>query len=155
MADTAAATDLLVCRESRNLPSQALRPGDEFLWDRRFQVALDARTPVETATVGALGAGGWSQIRARCPQSLPSQIRDVLPALWQGGQVISAPLLGFGGEQAGFSVKFSAILTLVPEPFAVVSPGETPIFREINPASGLRTPASSRDGGDIEAIASS
>ena len=155
IADTDTATDLLVCRESRNLPSQALRPGDELLWDRRFRVALDARTPVENATVGALAVDGWSQIRAGCPQSMPSQIRDVLPALWRGGQVISAPLLGFGGEHVGFSVKFSATLTLVPEPFAVVSPGETPIFRGINPAGGLRTAESPQDGGDFQANASS
>ena len=155
MADTDTATNLLICRESRNLPSQALHPGGELLWDRRFQVALDARTPVENATVEALGAHGWSQIRAACPQSLPSQIRDVLPALWRGGQVVSAPLLGVGSEQIGFSVKFSATLTLVPEPFAVVSPGETPIFREIDPASGLRTAASPQDAAEGQAIANS
>ena len=127
-----AGSRLLVCREPRNLPSAPLRPGTGLLWDRRFRVTLDDRAAVQDTRVAALGAAGWRQIRTGADARLGARLRHSIPVLWQHGRVVSAPSLGVQEPNAGFAVRFSPALALLPTPFAVVSPAETPIFRKEN-----------------------
>ncbi len=132
LLDPQGTSELLICRESRNLPSAPLPAGSDFLWDRRFQVTLDAHTMVASPRIGPLGAAGWRQIRPENGRNLAPAVRKTLPVLWQGDRVVSGPILGLEAPDAGFSTRFSSVQALLPIPFAVVSRAEIPIFTKVN-----------------------
>jgi len=82
---------LLICRENRDLePSKPLVPGGRVVWDGRF-VVLAAPDCPPGATVGALGADGWMQVRNIRPMTVSASVRAGLPAVWIGGKVVSLP----------------------------------------------------------------
>jgi tRNA(Ile)-lysidine synthase len=166
---------ILVCREPRNLPNLPIEPGAQFTWDRRFLVALEPGPkldgqggmtvgplgpftvgplgpftvgPLGPFTVGPLGPMGWKQIRDRARSALPTRMCYAVPALFHQDQVISAPTLGVLGDMGGFTTQFSPTLSLLPTPFGVVSPDETPIFRETKSAKASETPVPAEIGGD-------
>jgi hypothetical protein len=126
-----------------------IEAGSQFTWDRRFLVALDPGSKLDGMTVGPLGHKGWKQIRDRARSALPTQMCYAVPALFHQDQVISAPNLRVPREMSGFAAQFSPALSLLPDPFAVVSPDETPIFRETKSAKALETPAPAESGGGI------
>ena len=143
---------ILICREPRNLPIVPIEAGSQFTWDRRFLVALDPGSNLDGVTVGPLGHKGWRQIRDRAGFALPTfptQMCYAVPALFHQDQVISAPNLGVPGKMSGFAAQFSPTLSLLPHPFAVVSPDETPIFRETKSAKTLETSVLAEFGGDF------
>jgi len=140
---------ILICREPRNLPTVPIEAGSQFTWDRRFLVALDPGSKLDGMTVGPLGRKGWKQIRDRARSALPTQMCYAVPALFHQDQVISAPNLRVPRDMSGFAAQFSPALSLLPDPFAVVSPDETPIFRETKSAKALETPAPAESGGGI------
>jgi len=120
---------VLVGRELRAVAAPAtLAPGAEMLWDGRFLLRLPrASAPV---TVGALGRGGWAEIRRAWPDSddtdIPAAVIPTLPALRKGeGQMIAPHLPGGrnAAETASFgSVKmaFAPVQALFAAPFPVV-----------------------------------
>lgn len=118
---------VLVCRESRgNLPILDVRRGRPALWDGRFEVEVSAGGDdgERGLQVRALGRRGWEMIVAEGhlarKTDIPGPARLVLPALWRGGTLLTAPGLE---ERAVTGTKLSAsfrpIQPFVPSYFAV------------------------------------
>jgi hypothetical protein len=103
-------------------------------------------------TVGPLGHKGWGQVRDRVKSAhptIPTQLCYAVPALFHQERVISAPNLEVPSEMGRFTAQFSPTLSLFPHPFAVVSSGETPIFREAKLAKDYETPVLAEFGTKI------
>ena len=85
---------ILVGREPGRLKglSCAVRPGQVFLWDRRFFVAIP-KWCRETDRIAPLGFGGAAQTVAHPPRSW---VPEAWPALWRGREVLAVP--GFSGD---------------------------------------------------------
>ncbi|MCZ4354281.1 tRNA lysidine(34) synthetase TilS [Roseovarius aestuarii] len=101
--------DLRVAREYAALADVVAHP--EAIWDGRWQLTnlSGANHPVD-ATIGALGPKG----RITCPDwrsgGLPRHSIEASPALWQRGELLSAPV-------AGYSNGWSARLCRRPDDF--------------------------------------
>lgn len=88
--------DMLVVREE-NAVEGRIPVAENKLWDRRFVVS---GIPSESLEIGALGKDGLSVLRKNTPlpsklASLPFKVKRVLPALWQGGNLLAVPHLGY------------------------------------------------------------
>lgn len=109
-------TDVVrVIRELRHIDRMALKAGAGVLWDGRFDVRLRKRRGVDAdgLSVAAMGRAGWSDIRRQIrenerrnfndtpPPILPSRVRQTLPALWRGADLLAVPHLGFAREATG------------------------------------------------------
>jgi hypothetical protein len=71
------------------------------LWDRRFVVS--GFSGVE---IGGLGEEGLSILRKqthslRRIEDLPFKVKKVLPALWQGGNLVAVPHVSYLSPEAG------------------------------------------------------
>ncbi len=100
----------LVCREARNLPAPiAAVAGKEWVWDRRFVIALAVagESAPAAARVTRLGRDGWRRVVADRPAirsvSLPVPVRISLPALWDDAGVCAVPHLGYQRVATGAS----------------------------------------------------
>jgi len=143
---------VLIFREPRNLPTVPIVAGSKFTWDRRFVVALEPGSKSDGMTVGPLGHKGWGQVRDRAKSAhptIPTQLCYAVPALFHQERVISAPNLEVPSEMGRFTAQFSPTLSLFPYPFAVVSSGKTPIFREAKLAKDYETPVLAEFGTKI------
>lgn len=89
--------DLMIWRESgrMNAPDLAIAPGHYGDWDNgRFRVHVLEEAPAPV-TVRALGEDGWREIKRRVPAlsswKLPPGAQETLPAIWQGGHLVTVP----------------------------------------------------------------
>lgn len=94
-----AGTGILICAEPARTSAMPLpRPVSDALWGRRFRVAVRSAEG-GGLRLGALGAGGWSEIVQAEPQlrahPVPHPARLALPALRSRGRIVSVPQLGF------------------------------------------------------------
>lgn len=102
---------ILLTREEAALakddPKTAIEPGTSQLWDRRFLITLPrtARAPVEAAKLGAAGLKAVGA-KAALPPVEPRRIAAALPALWRGGRLVAAPLIGYAGDEPAISARF-------------------------------------------------
>ena len=91
---------ILVVREPARTDEKSVRAGETLHWDHRFtlRVHQGARARRGSLTVGALGAAGWTEVRAAEPalaNAIPAPARHGLPALRDGLGTISVPQLGY------------------------------------------------------------
>jgi tRNA(Ile)-lysidine synthase len=102
----AAGGRILVLRECRGLPApMPIAPRDAFGWDARFVLSLRAclDPPPASLSIQALSAAGPRQVaalnRAQAttarPRRIPGPHLPTLPALFDGGEVVAVPHLGF------------------------------------------------------------
>lgn len=90
---------ILVYREASAVEQPVSLPSDtRHLWDNRFYVTWQARTP-GTLTLRTLGPDGLAQVKARAPDLLrhapPARILHTLPSLWRLEECVSAPHIGY------------------------------------------------------------
>jgi len=109
---------LLVCRESRGLPTPVVvASGDRLVWDGRFAVgfAVAGGQSAKETRLLPLGAAGWSEVVGARPElrrhPVPRQARLSLPALADGEGILNVPHLAYrraGGdaEEVGFVAAF-------------------------------------------------
>ena len=104
--------EILIAREEAAVAPIAVRlsAGKVQIWDGRFRVSLKGGTG-HAFTVEALGAKGLAQAgpAVQLPPVEPRLIAKTTPALWTGGRVIIAPLLGYCADEfvrTQFSVAF-------------------------------------------------
>ena len=109
------ALEFLICREARWLPGPLpVGEGMELNWDNRFRLRLQARKDVsyQDTSLQPLGREGWRQLLDQAPEirhrTLPAPVETTLPALVDGGGVISVPQLNYhrnnrGREAPGFA----------------------------------------------------
>ena len=120
---------LLVAREAKAAAARAVRPGESLLWDRRFEVRLDRRTPTPAGglVLGPLGEAGWAEAAAARPAlrdlPLPAPARLALPALFDGRGLLEVPLLSYLREPESRPwlrlCRFAPPNTLAPARFTV------------------------------------
>lgn len=104
----AGAGSILICRETRGLPSPAaLRPGEPVRWDGRFDLAVEGTS--RPLRVAPLGRDGWARVVAADPSLRASRIpypaRLTLPMLLDDDGPLAVPFVGYRRESgAGFGV---------------------------------------------------
>ena len=118
-----------VCREPARIGSPInLVAGVRQVWDSRFLVSV-TKNLGEQARLDALTARGWKQIIATDPQlrmtPMPYAARTVLPAVWQGEQVVAVPHLAYVraetlAHSAGLRLKWLPQQAVAPAPFGKV-----------------------------------
>jgi len=102
---------LLVTRElaaAEKAPPLSLSVGEEGLWDRRFELRLDAAPRGSgRLEIRALGVAGVAALRQAkmLPSSLPKSALPSLPGLWEGGRLVAAPHLGWLEKGFQLTVK--------------------------------------------------
>ena len=89
---------LLVVREAKAAASRAVRPGEAFIWDGRFEVRLGGgAAPRGGLRLGPLGEDGWARAAAAEPAlrdaALPGPARFALPALFDRHGLLESPHL--------------------------------------------------------------
>jgi tRNA(Ile)-lysidine synthase len=86
--------DILIAREASAVERHR-RIVEGMLWDGRFR--LSGFPPGESCDIGAVGEAGLSELRKNIkpPENLPFKVKRVLPALWQGGNLLAVPHLGY------------------------------------------------------------
>lgn len=78
-----------------------LRCPVEGLWDQRWQLIPPPETPLRGLEIGALGEAGLAEIPEWRASARPRQSLMASPAVWQGNQLVAAPLAGLcNGWQA-------------------------------------------------------
>lgn len=86
---------VLICREAAAV-GEAVPATDGALWDGRFMLAADCG---QDARMSGLGPGGWAQIKARGSnfgtKTLPSEVRNAIPAIWRLEEVTDVPHLHY------------------------------------------------------------
>ncbi len=102
-----AGTDILICREARNLPAALdLSPGDRLTWDGRFEIA--AGPMAAGARLRPLGDAGWRRLSsdgyAGPLVRMPHPVRLTLPAVEAAAGIF--PLLPSAPEETGYTVRF-------------------------------------------------
>lgn len=89
---------LYILREARGVMGpMAFDTPEGQIWDRRWRISGPARPGAE---IRALGAAGYPQ----CPDARRFGLREALvvtPAIWQGDQLLAAPLAGLYGPADG------------------------------------------------------
>lgn len=92
--------DILLTREAAAV--QARAPLQKArIWDGRFILSgFGADSMLEPFEVGTLGENGLSELRkniafAKKLESMPAKVKRVLPALWQGGNLLAVPSLSY------------------------------------------------------------
>lgn len=122
------AKGVIVVRELSAIgPEIILAPGEDRLWDNRFQVRLGTagnkggRGPYTVRAVGSEGLRRW---RNALPANLPPRIVcHAMPGLWQGGHLIAAPQMGLVDPASqgvvAFETRFAPRHVLLPECMAV------------------------------------
>ncbi|HYG87313.1 MAG TPA: tRNA lysidine(34) synthetase TilS [Azospirillum sp.] len=116
---------LLVVREPGSADERlTLPPGGEVWWDRRFRVRLGADAP-GPLTVARLGAEGWRSALAEpnmgsdlARLALPEPVRTALPALWDGGALVTIP--GAAAASVSAEARFAPAYPLAGPAFPVV-----------------------------------
>ena len=118
-----------VCREPARVgPPVRLIAGATVVWDNRFSVSV-TKNLGKASQLDALTASGWDQIVALDPQlrssAMPYAARLVLPAVWQAGEVVAVPHLGYvhrGGSALtiGLRLKWLPPLAVAPALFGKV-----------------------------------
>lgn len=119
---TSTAGVVRVVRENRHIEPIALKPGVAALWDGRFEVHVKKGRDVaaKDLSVAPLGRAGYAEIKRQASENknnsdgkgalpaLPARIRQTLPALWRGDELLGAPHLGFAKGAAGraFQAEF-------------------------------------------------
>lgn len=94
-------TQILVCREARHLPeAMKLSPGDRFLWDGRFTIAVPRS--MRGLTLAPLGRHRPDGVST----AIPAAAWPALPAVWRNGSLLAVPALGWGNLPPGLSVTF-------------------------------------------------
>lgn len=95
-------SDVLICREERNLPvPQAAEPDRVLMWDDRFAIRFNSHPCQEQPSrrLMPLGRPGLLQVAGICPwvrhHPIPKPARTTLPALVDEAGVFSVPHLGF------------------------------------------------------------
>ncbi len=75
------------------------RPGFAIVWDNRFSIWLDPDIRMGV-TVAALGEAGLVNLDAlgRKRPGVPARVLHTTPALWSGGRLLAAPLLGYWSQ---------------------------------------------------------
>lgn len=117
---------ILVVRETRNLGSRPLSPGQGVLWDGRFEVMVKGPQPKNGMWVAALGPARALPAELRCggKSAIPAAVRPSLPAIRDAKGLLAVPHLGYlrAGAHAPSVSKwcFAAKNTLLPAPFTVV-----------------------------------
>ncbi len=91
---------IVFCREAAVMEPRKKIEG-KTLWDRRFVVS--GFSGVE---IGGLGEEGLSILRKqphslRRIEDLPFKVKKVLPALWQGGNLVAVPHVSYLSPEAG------------------------------------------------------
>ncbi|BAI71625.1 cell cycle protein [Azospirillum sp. B510] len=122
---------IMIAREPAAVTERlTVPPGGRVLWDGRFDLWLSPRwnRPV---TVAALGAAGWREWVARPaagrPPDLPVPVRESLPSLWSGTELLDLPMVGGGhgfdadGRHPIDRARFSPPSSLGRPAFTVVS----------------------------------
>jgi len=106
-------------RENRHVAQMPLKPGETVRWDGRFEVRLMARRGVvgRGLHIAVMGRANWSDVRKYLLKNqaqnaadhpafaLPSRVRQTLPALWRGFELIAVPHLGFALGPTGQAFK--------------------------------------------------
>ncbi|PWC37387.1 cell cycle protein [Azospirillum sp. TSO35-2] len=103
-----------------------VEPGGCVWWDRRYSVRVSAARggPV---TVAALGAAGWNEWAERTPaaaaKALPAVVRETLPSLWSGTELLAVPAMFSGADEdaPADSASLAPSFPLGRQAFAVVS----------------------------------
>lgn len=105
-------------------------PGGRVRWDRRFNLRLSPlrQHPVTVAALGAVGWRDWAGRQpAGCVPELPAPVRDSLPSLWSGNELLALPTFGgaYGfdadGQHPMDRATFVPLLSLGRPAFTVVS----------------------------------
>ena len=78
-------------------------PSGKMVWDNRFEIG-SAGSDTLGVTVGPLTPADWVRLKPVRPH-LPAFVGHSLPALRRNGQLVAAPLAGFGAHE--FSAKFA------------------------------------------------
>ncbi len=110
-------------------------PGGRVLWDGRFDLQVSPRhgTPV---TVAALGAAGWREWVARQAADkapdLPVPVRETLPSLWSGTELLGVPMVG---ERCGFDADGQVPMDRAI--FRPLSPLGRPAFTVVSDRRGI------------------
>jgi hypothetical protein len=90
----------------RDLPEIELNGVQGVIWDRRFEVSLDAEATARAAAlegalvVRALGGPAYATLKSRLDCRLPSRPAASLPAIWSDSRLVGVPDLIW--PQAGF-----------------------------------------------------
>lgn len=116
---------LLICREAvRAAPPEHLRPNVWEDWDGRFALRVQGSDTTTKFTVSAFGAKGWSAVPRRLKPGFPAVAGAGLPAIRDGGQVVSVPPIGWSEAGApAIRYRLSPLWPLASETFTVVSAG--------------------------------
>jgi hypothetical protein len=91
----------------RDLPEIELGGAQGVIWDRRFEVSLDAEATARAAAlkgaliVRALGGPAYATLRAHLDCRHPSRPAASLPAIWSDGRLVGVPDLIW--PHAGFT----------------------------------------------------
>lgn len=126
----------LICREPGAVaPPQRLQPGENLLWDGRFQVTLALSGALSGWTVGALGEAGWRAVTGAGPKPpIPRPAGLSLPAFSDRNGLVLVPHLRWNradpnGRAApdpakifNYSTVFVPGASLSPPAFAVAPP---------------------------------
>ena len=99
----------------RDLPEIELGGAQGVIWDRRFEVSLDAEATARAAAlkgalvVRALGGPAYATLRAHLDCRHPSRPAASLPAIWSDGRLVGVPDLiwphaGFTEDSSGHPV---------------------------------------------------
>lgn len=90
--------DILLTREAAAV-EERVRLGEGQLWDGRFRASgfSPLELSLESLEIGALGETGLSELRKNMESAniLPFKIKRVLPALWQGDNLLAVPHLSY------------------------------------------------------------
>ncbi|WP_247883679.1 tRNA lysidine(34) synthetase TilS [Azospirillum sp. B21] len=126
---------VMVAREPAAVERLLVPPGGRVLWDGRFNLRVSNRwdQPVEVA---ALGAAGWRKGAGRGGHSglsdLPVPVRESLPSLWLGTEMLAIPTIG---GAYGFDADGQAPMDRAN--FRPISPLGRPAFTVVSDRRGI------------------
>lgn len=110
-------------------------PGGRILWDGRFDLQVSSRwdQPVEVA---ALGAAGWRKGAGQGGHSglsdLPVPVRESLPSLWLGTEMLAIPMIG-----GAYEVDADGQTPMDRANFRAISPLGRPAFTVVSDRRGI------------------